>query len=245
MTLRPIAHPGRFLPSGASTSDKPPESARHRSDGLFERVSRAKARWLRRVMYETPATSTEKCLAYAIADHLNCVTMDCWPGQTRLAKLLDLKSTKSIQRAAQGLVQHGVLTIMAFKRGTHRYSPVFLDGDEDMSFLLKGNTRPSTADRDVRESYLSIHPNISAPTEEAAETKQGGMHPKSNYRRQHRGSIEVELACLLGPNGFNVLGQLSAVDDRIVERLCRSFADGLLGERELAAARLAARQMQS
>src|SRR5437588_8825339 len=70
---------------------------------LFTRVARAKARWLRRVMYGTVATSTEKCFAYAVADHLNCVTLDAWPGQARLAQLLGFKSVKTIQRAAAAL----------------------------------------------------------------------------------------------------------------------------------------------
>ena len=72
-------------------------------EGLVERVGRAKARWLRRVMYETTASSTEKCFAYAVVDHLNCVTLDCWPSQLRLAKLLDFKAEKTLQRAARGL----------------------------------------------------------------------------------------------------------------------------------------------
>jgi hypothetical protein len=213
-------------------------------DGLFERVARAKARWLQRVMYQTPVTSTEKCLAYAIADHLNCVTLDCWPAQVRLAKLLGLKSTKSIKRAAQGLVQHGVLKIQVSKRGACRYAPIFLDGDEDATVRPKRNACPSDADMDVSESYLSIRPTISSPTREAAEQRQIEARSSSNYKRQHRGSIEIELASLLGPNGFEMLSRLSAVDDRIVERLCRSLVDGRLGERELAATRLAASQVR-
>src|ERR1700694_1287413 len=62
---------------------------------LYKRVPRAKARWLRRVMYGTVATSTEKCFAYAVADHLNCVTLDAWPGQLRLAQFLRFKSIKT------------------------------------------------------------------------------------------------------------------------------------------------------
>jgi hypothetical protein len=43
------------------------EPVRLRSSGptesLRDRVNRAKARWLKRVMYDSPATSTQKCFA--------------------------------------------------------------------------------------------------------------------------------------------------------------------------------------
>ena len=38
-------------------------------------VNRAKARWLKRVMYKSTASSTGKCFAYSVADHLNCVAL--------------------------------------------------------------------------------------------------------------------------------------------------------------------------
>jgi hypothetical protein len=41
-------------------------------ESLRTRVNRAKARWLKRVMYQTPASSTGKCFAYSVVDHLNC-----------------------------------------------------------------------------------------------------------------------------------------------------------------------------
>ena len=41
---------------------------------------------------------------------------------------------------------------------------------------------------------------------------------------------------------MEVLARLAAIDDAIVDRLCRAWAKGVLGERDLAAARLAAEQ---
>jgi hypothetical protein len=47
---------------------------------------------------------------------------------------------------------------------------------------------------------------------------------------------------MLGPDGMKVLEILNELDDRIVDRLCGAYVEGMLGERELAAARLAAEQ---
>ena len=101
-------------------------------ESLSDQVSRAKARWLKRVMYDSDASSSEKCFAYAVFDHLNCVTLDCWPGQPRLAQLLNFKSVKTIQRAAFGLeAASACLSIRRIGRGAYRYAPVFFPSDED------------------------------------------------------------------------------------------------------------------
>jgi helix-turn-helix protein len=78
---------------------------------LNQVISRQKARWLKFVMHESKASATEKCLAYTIADALNCVTLDCWPSQPRLARLLGGVSVRTVQRAARGLEQLGLITI--------------------------------------------------------------------------------------------------------------------------------------
>jgi hypothetical protein len=49
---------------------------------------------------------------------------------------------------------------------------------------------------------------------------------------------------MLGDEGIEVLARLGAIDDSIIERLCRSYAAGALGPRELIAARLAAEQVR-
>jgi hypothetical protein len=211
------------------------------SETLVERIGRAKARWLRRVMYNGSASSTQKCLAYAIADHLNCVTLDCWPSQFRLAKLLGFKTSKTVQRAAQGLEWIGVLTLSGGGRAGYRYGPVFMPGDEDKVVPSTGHSGPTEPDKNVSESFLVIQPNKSASTEEATEVGRPRQFG-SRYERRQRGSIEIKLAEMLGQNGFDVLSRLGQIDDAIVERLCRAYASGLLGERELIAARLAAEQ---
>jgi hypothetical protein len=64
------------------------------------------------------------------------------------------------------------------------------------------------------------------------------------YKRQRRGAVEIKVAETLGAGGLEMLARFAAIDDAIVERLCRAYASGLLGDREIAAARLAAQQIR-
>lgn len=207
---------------------------------LSERVARAKARWLKRVMYETSATSTEKCFAYLVADHLNCATLDCWPSQARVAKLLGFKCAKTSQRAARGLERLGVLTLKRNGKKGYRCAPVFLPGDEDKIVTTNGRRRRPVPDTDVRESLLLIP--LKSSTSTAAAPVETTQSTASTYDPRRRGEIEVKIAAMLGSNGIDVLARLAAVDSTIIDRLCRAYASGSLGTRELAAARLAAQQ---
>jgi hypothetical protein len=207
-----------------------------------ERVKRAKARWLKRVMYQSEATPFQKSLAYAIADHLNCVTLDCWPAQLTLCRLLGGVCTKTLQRASSGLAALGLITI---SRGAGiRYAPVFQLGDEDKPVQKGGQISPNVEDTDVRESFLEIHLTSDSTAAVPASGRRGSAEGRK-YRRSERGKVEIELAKFLGSDGFEILARLSSINDAIVERLCRAFACGQLGDRELMAARLAAEQVRS
>jgi hypothetical protein len=214
-----------------------------RREPLFTRVARAKARWLRRVMYGSVTTSTEKCFAYAVAEHLNCVTLDAWPAQARLAQLLGFKSIKTIRRAASALEALDLLVIVCTAKHQVRYAPVFQAGDEDRGVRAAGQVRAAAKDTDVHESLLLIPINLSSPTKRTSDKRNcsTGTH---RYRAGQRGAIEVQIAALLGEDGIDLLFKLGAIDDVIIERLCRAFAAGALGERELVAARLAAQQVR-
>jgi hypothetical protein len=213
----------------------------HPAEPLIERVNRMKARWLKRVMYDSPATSTEKCFAYLVADHLNCVTLDCWPGQDRVAFLLGRQSIKTAQRAARGLEKLGVLTLRGGGLAGYHYAPNFLAGDADKAVTSKRQDCPPAADKNVDQSLLPIHSKESSPRG-LSEEKDARSTPV--YNRRHRGAIEIQLATALGEHGMGILARLSAYDDTIVDRLCRAHAEGELGERELSAARLSAEQLR-
>src|SRR5438105_2742188 len=98
---------------------------------LDTKARRAKERWYRRVMY-SDATSTEKCFSYFIKDMLNCVTLDAWPSQTTLRKLLGRKVARTPGRAAKALQKSGFLLIKPRVDGSpgYRYAPIFVPDDQ-------------------------------------------------------------------------------------------------------------------
>jgi len=214
----------------------------HHKPPLVETVNRMKHRWLQRVMYKTAVSSTAKCLAYAIADHLNCVTLDCWPGQLRLAQLLSRRSIKTLTRAAKELEEHGVLVTTRDRRNRIRYVPVFLPEDEDISAAVAGKFCPEPLDRNGRESFLS-NPSNESVSKEGLSKIAASPRDVPRYDRRQRGAVEIQLADMLGKDGMAKLQRLAWYDDAIVDRLCRAYVEGTLDERSLNAARLAAAQM--
>lgn len=219
-------------------------AARHmKGESLDAGVTRAKARWLKRVIYSSTATSTQKCLAYAIVDHLNCVTLDCWPAQPTLARLLGHKSIKTVRRAALGLAVLGLITLTrkASGKSVYRYAPVFRPEDMDNPVPKNGHRSSKIVDTDVKESSLKTHTKSSS-TEAAAERSKVTPRPRPSFNPRERGAIEIKLAERFGAGGLDILARLASIDDAIIDRLCRAYVEGVLSERDLAAARLAAEQ---
>jgi hypothetical protein len=192
-------------------------------------------------MRDSAVSSTEKCFAYLIADRLNCVTLDAWPGQSLIARDLGGKSIKTAQRAARGLEKRGHLNITRDTGGSYRHAPIFLPEDEDKSAGPPGQGCPSVADKIVNESYLGIQSNLSFSTG----AQRNGAIPSSSskYNPRMQGTYQVEIAKMLGKDGFEILVQLFEHNEASVDRLCRAYANGELGEQELIAARLAAKQL--
>jgi hypothetical protein len=206
------------------------------TETLTEQVARKKHRWLKRVAYDRATGSSEKAFAYLVMDYLNCVSLDCWPSQKKIADKFGW-STKTVHRVADALERRGYLRIARSTQGSYRYAPLFLPEDEDKSGRSRGQNCPPTPDKNVGQSFLGILTNKSTP----------GTLPESisapRYDPAQRGRFEAEVAKRLGDQGFEILAQLSEHDDAIVERLCRAYANGELGERELAAAHLVAQQL--
>jgi Helix-turn-helix domain len=207
---------------------------------LHRQVSRMKARWLQRVMYST-AIPSAKVFGFVIFDCLNCVTLDAWPAQRTFAERMRC-STKTVQRSADGLEDLGFVRVARsrLRDVNHRYAPVFLSEDSNAAVHSGGRGRLRTVDLDVHESSSSIHLE-SFPSRSREQSDR--LKRISNYRRAERGRWERELIRALGSNGSETLERLSRIDDAIVDRLCRGFCDGLIGEREIEAARLAAYQL--
>jgi hypothetical protein len=223
-----------------------PEHPAPGKSALLEQVNRKKARWLKRVMYETKASSTAKCFAYAVVEHLNCVTMDSWPAQERIARLLNRKCTKTARRAAKELERLGLLIIKRDCPNRLRYAPIFTseDDDKDKIDAPPGDNRPNDPDKKDNESNLPNLHQESAPTGRASVKTDRTPGPPPEYDPRLRGSIELKIAAMLGENGMLVLQKLGEFDDRSVDRLCRAYAEGSsLTKRELSAAVLAVQQL--
>jgi hypothetical protein len=220
-----------------------PQPRGRKVEPLIDQVGRAKARWLKRVMYESGATSSQKCFAYVIVDHLNCVTLDCWVGQPTVAKLLQWQSTKTVQRAATGLVALKLLAVRHAdgQQGRWRCAPVFTASDWVNSDREAGQSSPSNRDTDVYESFLDIH--LESSSKGPPRARCAHLPSPGRYKPSERGAIEIRVAASMGADGMRLLAELSCFDDLIVERLCRAHAEGTLTERELIAARLAAQQL--
>jgi hypothetical protein len=213
-----------------------------KADSLSDQVKRAKARWLSRVMQHPFVTSTQKCLAYAIANRLNCVTLDCWAAQPTLARDLGHKSIKTVARAGQGLAKHNLITLRRIKSQPGlRYSPILLPEDLDRPVPKTGHRRTKSKDTDDGESFLNIY-SESSSTEGAAKEGTQTSNQRPAFSPRERGAVETKLAEKFGANGFDTLARLSAIDDAIIDRLCKVFVEGALSERDIAAARLAAEQ---
>lgn len=231
--------PRRHLFSSTDDLRSNPRSNSHLGS-ISTVVGRAKARWINRVMRARHLTPTAKCLAYWICDHLNCVTLDCWPSQSRLAEVLSTCCTKTVSRASQCLETAGflIVTRQTGKRAPLRYSPNFEPGDWDTNVSNSGPPCPKDPDTDVAQSFLSIQSKsfskVGLPTSE----------PSLGYRLSHQGAFEKEIASRLGTDGWEILQQLASLDDAIVARMCKAQATGVLSDRDLVAAKLAAKQFR-
>src|SRR5689334_20034787 len=212
------------------------------AETLQQRTSRMRARWLKRVMYSNRTSPSENCFGYAVSDHLNCVTLDCWPSQERLAAFFGWASVKTVQRAAVGLEAKGFQMITRVRRGSYRYAPIFLLSDEeDNSVSGWGQLSLVATDKIVNESLLPNLPIGPTPPTPPYLTR-SEQQMKQGNRLKERGKYELALAELLGHDGMEILSSLSQLDDAHVQRLCVAFSIGAVGERELAAARLAVEQ---
>jgi hypothetical protein len=176
-------------------------------------------------------------------DMLNCVTQDAWPGQPRIGLLLGGKSIKTAHRVSFGLERRGHIRISRDPGGFYRYAPVLLPEKEDKSDGNAGQSCPRVPDKVVDESSLGILFNQSSPSSVGRGASKYSTNGPSNYQPRQRGFYEAEIAKRLGNNGFDILQKLADLGDHVVERLCRAYADGELGEHEILAARLAAEQM--
>ncbi len=208
---------------------------------LHRLVAPAKARWFERVRQHRELTPRSKCIAHTVASFLNCVTLDSWPSQITIAESVGICSRKTIQRSFNELETHGFVSVRRFRSLAlqNRSSVIFSSVDTDNRGRQSGRSRPAVADESVPQSSIVIPStsSLTPPTNKSTVTVSG------NFEHYTRAIMELKLVELLGGDGYDVLGKLSLLDDRIVERLCRSCFFNKITDLELEAARLAARHV--
>jgi hypothetical protein len=187
-----------------------------------------------------------RVLSYFVADTLNWATMDCWPSHQTFADLAGT-SPKTVQRATLLMEKRNLMAVYRRKGSSHplRYAPVYLVGtSSDTEVARTGHPRPPRLDTGVHESFLAIPFESSVedglPKEE---TKGVSVQKCLSFNLAERGGLEAEIAPLLG--GIDVLLRLAAIHDDIVTRICEAHRTGQLGERQIKAAKLAAKQSQT
>jgi hypothetical protein len=213
--------------------------------GIAERdFVRLKEEWLKHVMMIGGLTSSYRVNAYFVADALNWATMDCWMSHETLAAWAGC-SPKTVQRSFALMEEHSVLAVYRRRGSAHplRYAPVYLEQAAPSLVRHSGQSWPEQLDNGVHESFLSILPESS---EEDGLPKGAlervSLQSQVSFKLGERGGLESELARVLG--SFDVLLRLASIHDHIITRLAEALVKDQLGDRQIRAAKLAARQSQ-
>jgi hypothetical protein len=127
-----------------------------------------------------------------------------------------------------------------------RYAPVYLvEMTPDMKGARTGQRCQPELDAGVHQSFLSTSLKSFLEDGLPKEESKKGVSVQSylSFNLAERGRYEREVAPLLG--GMDVLFRLAAIHDDIVTRICEAYVTGNLGERQIRAAKLAAKQSQT
>jgi hypothetical protein len=223
-----------------SWSPRPPPYLTAISERNFVQL---KEEWLKRVMMIGAVVPSHRVLAYFATDSLNWATMDCWLSHQTMADWAGT-STKTVQRTTLRMEDKNLLAVYRRDRSSHplRYAPVYLVGTtSDTEVARTGHRRPPALDTGVHESFLVTPFESSVRDGLTKEESKGDSVQKClSFKLAERGRLESEIAPLLG--GIDVLLRLAAIHDDIVTRICEAHLTGHLGERQIKAAKLAAKQ---
>jgi hypothetical protein len=242
-TPRNIAHGIRVRAAG-SWSPRPPPYLLAISERDFIRL---REEWLKRVMMIGGLVPSRRVLAYFLAESLNWATMDCWPSHQTLADLART-SVKTVQRTTAQMEDKNLIAVYRRSGSSQplRYAPVYLVGPtSDTGVRRTGQRCTPGSDTGVHESCLVIpfESTLEAGLPKKEESKGVSVQTHLSFNLAERGRLEPEVASLVG--GIDVLLRLAAIHDDIVTRMCEAHLAGHLGDRQIKAAKLAAKQSQT
>jgi hypothetical protein len=242
-TYRDIARGIRVRASGSWSPCPPPYLV-----AIAEReFVQLKEEWLKRMMMIGGLVPSHRVLAYFVTDSLNWATMDCWLSHQTLANWAGT-STKTVQRTTLRMEGKNLMAIYRRNGSSHplRYAPVYLAGaTSDTDVRQTGHRRSPGLDTRVHESFLRIPFESSVEDGLPKEESKKGVSVRNylSFNLAERGRLESEVAPLLG--GIDVLLRLAAIHDDIVTRICEAYLTDNLGDRQIKAAKLAAKQSQT
>jgi hypothetical protein len=157
-------------------------------------------------------------------------------------------STKTVQRTTLLMEDKTLMAVYRRNGSSHplRYAPVYLvETTSDTEVPRTGRRRPPGLDTGVHQSFLVTPFQSSVEDGLPKEENKKGVFVRNylSFNLAERGRLESKVAPLLG--GIEVLLRLAAIHDDIVTRICEAYLRGDLGERQLKAAKLAAKQSQT
>jgi hypothetical protein len=206
---------------------------------------RLKEEWLKRMMMIGALAPSRRVLAYFLADSLNWATMDSWLSHQTMGDLAGT-STKTVQRTVWLLEDKTLLAVYRRSGSSHplRYAPVYLvKSATDNEVRESGQSAQPALDTGVHESFLQTRLKSEQDGLPKKESKRGSFKSSLSFNLAERGRIERDVAPLLG--GIDVLCRLAAIHDDVITRICEAYVRGDLGERQIKAAKLAAKQTQA
>jgi hypothetical protein len=228
--------------AAGSWSSCPPPYLSAISERAFNRL---REEWLKRVMMIGALIPSHRVIAYFMTDSLNWATMDSWLSHQTMANLAGI-STKTVQRTTSLMEDKKLMAVYRREGSSHplRYAPVYLvETILDTEGPRTGHWCQPGVDTDVHQSILVIPFESSVDDGLPREENKGDtVRTHLSFNLAERGCLETKVAPLLG--GIDVLGRLAAIHDDIVTRICEAYVSGHLGDRQIKAAKLAAKQTQ-
>ena len=208
-------------------------------------------RWLKQVTSDHGTSSMDFEVAFHIADHVNNMTGQAWPGKPRLSRLAKV-STKTIQRSIRrlGLLGH-LRTILVPRRG-NIYELIIQNGNAengavgvDRAVAERGHSRSPRGDGFAPQTYIEPIQVTAKPVSDKdarvliqsdiarlSAWKWGSSERLVGSLRQ--ADYQKHLEERIGENAKEIISRLP---EPVLENLLQRMREGTLNSSDLSAAR--------
>jgi hypothetical protein len=193
--------------------------------------NRDKMQWLTAICKDYNISATSFRIAYLIGDHFNSMSGEAWPSHQRIASILRV-ATKTVQRAARDLEDHGWLEIRRSRsrRSSNRYRirrPTGVESSSrDNSEPSSGHLGPRKGDDNVRQSF----------SENLTRTFLNGSRGKTHF--PDRGRYEQQLIERFGDDAEQIVTELHERASDVLDVVCLAQKENQLTEADWSGLRL-------